>query len=82
MRRFSMLKHTLTAMGVEPDRVQLVWASAAEGQRLAECIDKLVSDVKRLGPLRWPTNLQENGQRLEALQEIVKEHEEAMEVPS
>ena len=40
MRRFSMLKHTLTAMGVEPDRVQLVWASAAEGQRLAECIDQ------------------------------------------
>ena len=32
MRRFAMLKHTLRAMGVEPDRVQLVWASAAEGQ--------------------------------------------------
>ena len=38
MRRFAMMQHTLTAMGVEPDRVQLVWASAAEGQRLAECI--------------------------------------------
>ena len=36
MRRFAMLKHTLDAMGVEPDRVRLVWASAAEGQRLAE----------------------------------------------
>ena len=33
MRRFAMMQHTLTAMGVEPDRVQLVWASAAEGQR-------------------------------------------------
>ena len=36
MRRFAMIQHTLTAMGVEPDRVQLVWASAAEGQQLAE----------------------------------------------
>jgi F420-non-reducing hydrogenase iron-sulfur subunit len=77
-----MMQHTLTAMGVEPDRVQLVWASAAEGQRLAECITKLVNDVKRLGPLHWPSNWQENGERLHALEEIVKEHAEAMEVPA
>ena len=77
-----MLHQTLNAMGVEPDRVQLVWASAAEGQVLAEAITKLVNDVKRLGPLHWPTNWQENGERLHALEEIVKEHEEAMEVPA
>jgi len=82
MRRFHMLKHTLDAMGVESDRVQLVWASAAEGQRLAEAIEKLVADVKRLGPLKWPKNWDENGERLHALEEIVKEHEEAMEVPA
>lgn len=81
MRRYSMLKHLLGAMGVEQDRVQLVWASAAEGQRLAECIEKLVADVKRLGPLKWPANWQENGDRLHALEAIVKEHQEAMEVP-
>ena len=69
-------------MGVEPDRVQLVWASAAEGQRLAEHIDKLVDDVRKLGPLNWPANWAENGDRLEALEAIVKEHEEAMEVQS
>ncbi len=82
MRRFSMMQHTLKAMGVEQDRVQLVWASAAEGQVLAEAITKLVSDVKRLGPLNWPKNWQENGERLHALEAIVKEHEEAMEVPA
>ncbi len=43
MRRFNMLQHTLRAMGVEEERVQLVWASAAEGQQLAEAIDKLVA---------------------------------------
>lgn len=82
MRRFAMMQHTLKAMGVEEDRVQLVWASAAEGQRLAEAITKLVDDVRKLGPLKWPSNWQENGERLKALEDIVKEHEEAMEVPA
>ncbi len=81
MRRFNMLQHTLQAMGVEPERVQLVWASAAEGQQLAEAIDKLVADVKQLGPLGWSQNWDENGERLEALEDIVNEHDEAMEVP-
>jgi F420-non-reducing hydrogenase iron-sulfur subunit len=80
MRRYAMLKHTLAAMGVEPDRVQLVWASAAEGQLLAEHIDKLVEGVRRLGPLKWPENWGEGPERLEALENIIKEHAEAMEV--
>ena len=61
MRRYAMLKHTLAAMGVEPDRVRLVWASAAEGQQLAEAVDKLVEDVRKLGPLHWPANWAEDG---------------------
>lgn len=80
MRRFSILKHTLRQMGVEDERVRLVWASAAEGQQLAEAIDKLVADVRELGPLKWPQNWHEDDARLEALESIVKEHEEAMEV--
>jgi F420-non-reducing hydrogenase iron-sulfur subunit len=81
MRRFHMLRHTLRAMGVEDERVQLVWASAAEGQQLAEAIDRMVDEVRALGPLRWSQNWAENGERLKALEEIVKEHAEAMEVP-
>jgi F420-non-reducing hydrogenase iron-sulfur subunit len=82
MRRYGIIKHTLAAMGLEPDRVRLVWASAAEGQLLAEHIDKLVDDVRNLGPLKWPANWDEDGERLKALEDIVKEHEEAMEVPA
>jgi F420-non-reducing hydrogenase iron-sulfur subunit len=81
MRRFNMLQHTLKAMGVEENRVQLVWASAAEGQQLAEALDKLVADVRDLGPLGWSQNWDENGERVKALQDIVNEHNEAMEVP-
>ena len=80
MRRFHMVKHTLRQLGVEEDRVRLVWASAAEGQQLAEAIDALVEDVRRLGPLEWPAQWRENGERLEALEKIVHEHQEAMEV--
>ena len=80
MRRYAMLKHTLTQMGVEPERLRLVWASAAEGQYLAESIDSFVADIQKLGPLNWSANWEENGQRAEALEAIVHEHEEAMEV--
>jgi len=80
MRRYAILEQTLQAMGVEPERVKLVWASAAEGEQLAEAVDGLVADVKRLGPLNWQNNWEEDGGRLEALEAIVHEHEEAMEV--
>jgi F420-non-reducing hydrogenase iron-sulfur subunit len=80
MRRYHMLKHTLAAMGVEDERVKLVWASAAEGQYLAEAIDELVAGVKTVGPLGWSHNWEENGDRIKALEDIVNEHAEAMEV--
>lgn len=56
LRRFLLLRRTLTAMGIEPQRVQLVWASAAEGARLAEEIARIVEEVRALGPLQWPTS--------------------------
>ncbi len=80
MRRFYMLRHTLRALGVAEQRVQLVWASAAEGQHLADSIDRLVAEVKKVGPLGWARNWNENGDRLRALAGIEKEHAEAMEV--
>ena len=73
-------RHTLNQMGVEPERVRLVWASAAEGQQLAEAIDELVEDVRKIGPLGWAGNWEEDAERLTALEDIVREHEEAMEV--
>ena len=80
MRRHEMLRYFLERMGIESDRLRLVWASAAEGQYLAESIDSFVAAVQKLGPLNWSANWEENGQRAEALEEIVHEHAEAMEV--
>ncbi len=56
LRRFLLLRRTLAGMGIEPQRVQLVWASAAEGARLAEEIARIVEEVRALGPLHWPTS--------------------------
>lgn len=80
MRRYSMVRQVLLNMGLEEDRLRLVWASAAEGQQLAEAVDDFVDKVRKLGPLKWQENWKENGERLRALEAIVHEHEEAMEV--
>jgi len=68
IRRFQLLKHTLAALGVEDARVRLQWASAAEGQLLADAINDMVEKVRALGPLEWPHKWREgNGlDRLEA----------------
>lgn len=81
IRRHAMLRYFLERMGIEADRLRLVWASAAEGQYLAESIDRFVADVQKLGPLNWSENWRENGDRERALEEIVAEHAETMEVP-
>ncbi len=56
MRRYQLLKRTIVQLGIEPGRLKLVWASAAEGVRLAEEIAKFVEEVRLLGPLNWPTS--------------------------
>ena len=53
LRRFLLLRRVLESMGIEPARVQLVWASAAEGERLASEMTRIVDEVRALGPLDW-----------------------------
>jgi len=53
MRRFQLMKRVLVQMGMEPGRLKLLWASAAEGQIFANEINKFVAEVKELGPMNW-----------------------------
>jgi F420-non-reducing hydrogenase iron-sulfur subunit len=82
MRRFAMLKHTLKALGIEEARVRLQWASAAEGAQLAGAINEMVEQVRALGPLNWKNNWDEEEDIDAALDRLVEEHAEAMEVPA
>lgn len=64
LRRTLLLKRTIQPMGIDPDRVKLIWASAAEGKKLAQEINTFVQEIKTLGPLNWPQRVQvrQNGQ--------------------
>ena len=63
LRRFKLLKHMLRQLGVEEERVQLVWASASEGIVLAEFVDKMTEEIRALGPLNWQGSVwSQNGQ--------------------
>jgi len=80
MRRFAMLKHTLKAMGVEDERIRLQWASAAEASQLAAAIDEMTEQVRKLGPLHWRERWHEEGDLEQAIDALIAEHAEAMEV--
>lgn len=51
-RKFALLKDFLEYLGIEPGRVQFSWVSASEGSRFASLIEKVVEDVRKLGPAR------------------------------
>jgi F420-non-reducing hydrogenase iron-sulfur subunit len=53
LRRFHLMKRVLVQMGMEPGRLKLLWASAAEGAIFAAEINKFVEEVRQLGPLNW-----------------------------
>jgi F420-non-reducing hydrogenase iron-sulfur subunit len=80
LRRYSMLRHTLRALGMEEDRIRLQWASAAEGAQLAESINDMVEKVRALGPLNWSATWRENGMVEAAIERLPEEHAAAMEV--
>ena len=61
LRRYKLLQRMLAQMGIEPQRVKLVWASAAEGARLAQEINELVEEIRALGPLNWSGVIEANG---------------------
>jgi len=67
LRRVTMLRHTLVQLGIEAERLQLVWASAAEGQHLAETFNTIVEEIRALGPLRWQANWNDSQQQLDAV---------------
>jgi F420-non-reducing hydrogenase iron-sulfur subunit len=53
LRRYLLLRRVLKGLGIEPERVKLVWASAAEGARFASETTLFVEEIRKLGPLNW-----------------------------
>jgi len=53
MRRFLLLREVLEDFGIEPERFRLEWISASEADKVRTAVDRMVGDVRKLGPLRW-----------------------------
>jgi F420-non-reducing hydrogenase iron-sulfur subunit len=53
LRRFELLQRVLEQLGIEPQRFQRFYASAAEGTQLAAEFTRMIEDVRPLGPLGW-----------------------------
>jgi len=51
-RKFALLRELLQFAGIEPERVQFTWVSASEGGRFAAIVEKVVEQVRKLGPNR------------------------------
>jgi len=49
-RRIALVKKLLEFFGLEPQRFQMSWVSAAEGTKYREIIKDFVQEIKPLGP--------------------------------
>ena len=49
-RRIALVKELLDFVGLEPERFQMSWVSAAEGKKYTEIINDFVGALKPLGP--------------------------------
>jgi coenzyme F420-reducing hydrogenase delta subunit len=49
-RKFAVMRRLLTYIGIEPERVQFSWVSASEGNRFAALMNKVIADIRKIGP--------------------------------
>lgn len=57
LRRHLLLRRLLKGLGIAPERIRLVWVSAAEGTKWASTINSFVEEIRALGPLGWQKKL-------------------------
>jgi F420-non-reducing hydrogenase iron-sulfur subunit len=68
LRRVALLRRTLAQLGVHPDRVQINWASAAQGVIFTEVVTEMTERIAELGPLQWQDNLTDYESALHTLE--------------
>jgi F420-non-reducing hydrogenase iron-sulfur subunit len=50
-KRVFLLKNLLQGLGIEPERLELHWVSASEGQIFADAVTAFTDRIRKLGPL-------------------------------
>ena len=51
-RRWVLFRELLTVLGIEMDRIQFAWISAAEGKKFQQTIIELTERTRELGPYK------------------------------
>ncbi len=51
-RRWTIFRTLLDFMGIEIDRIQFTWVSAAEGAKWAEVVNSTADRIKEMGPYK------------------------------
>lgn len=70
LRRHLLLQRLLKGLGIAPERIRLVWVSAAEGTKWANTINSFVEEIRALGPLGWQKKLAADSKQ-DAAQEVL-----------
>ncbi len=52
MRREPLLSTMLEQLGIEKERLKLVWVSASEGEKFAKIVEEMTNKIEELGPLK------------------------------
>ncbi len=50
-RKFSLFKKFMEYLGMDPGRINFTWVSASEGPRFAQIIEKVINQIRDLGPI-------------------------------
>ena len=53
VQRVAVLRDLLDFVGIEEERLNLVWVSSAEGPRFANEMTEFTEKIRTLGPLNW-----------------------------
>lgn len=54
LRRYKLLKHYLSFMGIDERRVRLEWIAASEGEKVQRVVNEMTEEIRQLGPLNLP----------------------------
>ena len=61
MARMPLMRKILDELGIEPERFDHQWISAAEGEKFAKTVTRITEDIRKLGPLNWPQLMKDRG---------------------
>jgi F420-non-reducing hydrogenase iron-sulfur subunit len=51
LKRYTMIKTTISAFGIEEDRLTLDWISASEQDKFVQVVSDMTERIRKLGPL-------------------------------